>query len=117
MRFLQRVLEGRNVIRVKSRYAGRDAFLVYRLTEDRMNESEMRLWEMEYDGKYISPRRRFVYSVSVTVIDSSGERRRTEYLRDVTRSKEEALRIFSLISRGKVFPEDAAEIVSELISI
>lgn len=117
MRFLQRVLEGRNVIRVKSKYAGKDAFLVYRLTEDRMTEAEALAWEREYDGEYINPRRRFVYSISVTMTEDSGKSRKVEYLRDVTRSREEALRIFSLICDGRVFPENAAEIVSDLISI
>lgn len=103
MRFIQRIAEGRNVIRLCMKRVGADAVLLYRLIEEPIPGSRAR--------------RCYMYSLTVTKIDRAGERRQVEHLKDVTRSRSEALRIYTLISHGLVFPESAAEIVSDLISI
>lgn len=103
MKLLPRITENRSVIRATMKRIGTDIILLYRLTENPVPGKKGRLC--------------FMYSLTVTKIDRAGERRQVEHLRDISRSREEALRIFLLVSRGRVFPENAAEIVSDLISI
>lgn len=103
MRWLPRITESRSVIRATMKRVGADTVLLYRLMENPVPGRTSGL--------------RFMYSLTVTKIDRGGERRQVEYLRDITRSREEALNIFTLVSRGRVFPDNAAEIVSDLISI
>ena len=103
VRLLPRITESRSVIRATMKRVGADTVLLYRLMENPVPGRTSGL--------------RFMYSLTVTKIDRGGERRQVEYLRDITRSREEALNIFTLVSRGRVFPDNAAEIVSDLISI
>ncbi len=102
MKFLQRIAEGRGVIRATMKRVGADAILLYRLTEEPVPGESRK-------GKS--------YSLTVTKIDHGGDRRQVEHLHDISRSRGEALRIYTLVSRGTVFPSTAAEIVSDLISI
>ncbi|MBR4071897.1 MAG: hypothetical protein IKK26_05025 [Clostridia bacterium] len=79
-----------------------DIILLYRLTEERL---------FYYNGIYGT-----VYSISVTKIDNGGRRREVSRVYDVSRCESEALRIFRLISRGRVTPCCLHEMVEELIS-
>lgn len=103
MRFIQRIAEGCNVIRATMKRVGADVILLYRLTEEQVPASYGRA--------------RLAYSLTVTQIDRGGRRRRVKRLRDITASRAEAVRIYKLVSRGRVFPSSVAEIVSDLISI
>ncbi len=90
----------KSVIRTAVKRVGADVVLLYRLTEEPAGTPG-----------------RFMYSLTVTKADSGVHRRCVEHLHDISRSRREAERIFTLVSRGRVFPDTAAEIVSDLISI
>ena len=55
----------------------------------------------------------FSYSVTVTITD--GENCETAAASDLTRSPEEAVRLFSLLSRGTVTPCALADVLEELL--
>lgn len=85
------------------RYVG-DIILLYRLTEERT---------VCLRGGYGDE----FYSLSVTKIDCGGERREIKHLRDISRDRAEAERIFKIVSRALVTPCTVAEIVSDLIGV
>lgn len=85
------------------RYVG-DVILLYRLTEERT---------FYLRGGYGDE----FYSLSVTKIDCGGNRREVKHLRDITRDRAEAERIFKTVSRALVTPCTFCEIVSDLIGI
>lgn len=89
------------VIKISIRRAGGDIILLYRLTKEFAEDTLTR----------------FQYTLTVTKVDNGGTRREVRRLPDISRSRNEAERLFNLISRACVMPSNADEVVSELISI
>ena len=79
-----------------------DIILLYRLIEEKTDN--------------MPPEFSTVYSLSVTKIDCGGGRREIGRAYDISRNERDALRIFRLISRGKVTPCCLHEIIEEIIS-
>ncbi len=88
------------VTRLSIKHLTGDIILLYRLTEEK---------QTYYSGAYSS-----VYSISVTKIDCGGRRREVSRVYDIARNEAEALRLFRLISRGRVTPCCLHEMVEEL---
>ena len=87
--------------RVTLRYGGSDMILIYRLTGE---PAKCRCSQT-------------AYSLTITQIYCRGEKREFIQLDDISRSEDEALYIFDMVSRGAVTPCTASEIVSDLIGI
>lgn len=93
--------KGTGVIKISIKRVGGDIILLYRLTKEPACDSLSR----------------FQYSLTVTKVDNGGKRREVRRIADISRSKNEAERLFDLVSRACVMPGTAEEVISELISI
>ncbi len=80
-----------------------DIILLYRLTEEKLPCGSMNFGT--------------VYSISVTKIDCGGRRREVSRVYDVSRNETEAMRIFRLVSRGRVTPCCLHETIEDYICL
>lgn len=85
------------------KYCNGDIILVYRLTSRPSPEVERLIG----DGA--------VYSLYITKVYNGGSLRKRSELFDIARDEKEAKRIFRIVSRARVMPENANEIVEDLI--
>ncbi len=90
------------VTRLSIKHLAGDIILLYRLTEEKL--------------PYGSCLHNTVFSISVTKIDCGGRRREVSRVYDISRNEAEALKIFRLISRGRVTPCCLHELMEDILS-
>lgn len=91
------------VTKLSIKHLSGDIILLYRLTEEKLP------CHSSHFGT--------VYSISVTKIDCGGRRREVSRAYDVSRNEMEAMRLFRLISRGRVTPCCLHETIEDYISL
>ncbi len=89
------------VIRTSIKRAAGDIILLYRLTQESLQ------------NEHASPKEQSQYSLTVTKVDCGGARREVRHLPDLTRNRTEAEQIYELISRGLVTPCTLDEIIDD----
>ncbi len=91
------------VTRLSIKHLAGDIILLYRLTEETLPCHSANFGT--------------VYSISVTKIDCGGRRREVSRVYDVSRNEVEAMRLFRLVSRGRVTPCCLHETIEDYICI
>lgn len=89
--------------KIAVKHMSRDTILLYRLFEEPAQDQEKSIG----DGT--------VFSLSVTKVYSMGAEKDVVHLRDISRRRADAVKIFKTVSRACVTPTVAEEIVSDLI--
>lgn len=102
MAFFKTIKREPYVTRLSIKHLAGDIILLYRLTEEKLS----------YGSSLYST----VFSISVTKIDCGGRRREVSRVCDISRNEAEALKIFRLISRGRVTPCCLHEIMEDILS-
>ena len=92
-----------SLVAASVKYCNADILLVYRLTSRPSPEEERLIG----DGA--------VYSLHITKVYNGGRCRKRAELIDIARCEEEGKRIFKIMSRARVLPENANEIAEDLI--
>jgi len=86
-------------VRISIKHYLHDIFLIYRLlAEERKREG-------------------YVFSLSITQIGGSPQKRIFKLLPDISRNRDEAIEIYKAFSRGLVPPETADEIISDMLGV
>lgn len=86
-------------IRLSIKHYLQDIFLIYRLMAEEAENEE------------------YIFSLSITQISGSPQKRAFKLLFDISRNRDEATEIFKIFSRGLVPPQTADEIISDMLGV